>query len=97
MTEGPSAGIPADVVERIGGAMTAVLREGWRVNEEQLRAIPDDLIVTALVDAALLPLVWLFETTGMLGDDRLPGNIKLLAERLEVLANGAAQPPPVLH
>jgi hypothetical protein len=97
MTAGPTAGIPADVVDRIGRAMTAVLREGWRVNEAQLLASTDAAAVAALVDASLLPLVWLFETMGMLGDDRLPGNIKLLAQRFELLAKATTQPPPVLH
>ena len=59
--------------------------------------------MTALVDAALLPIALLFQSTGMLGD-RLPGNIMLLAQRLEVLAKGLEirapnlnEPPPVLH
>ena len=64
MSKGPSSDVPADVVDRIGRAMTAVLREGWRVNEEQLLAVPKDIAVTALVDAALLPSAWLFKSTG---------------------------------
>jgi len=70
--------------------MTAVLREGWRVNEEQIA-------VTALVDAALLPIAELFQNTGMGDGGRLEGNIKLLGERLEVLAKGLAELPPMVH